>query len=102
MSAVVLAELWSGASSVVDLGIVEALAGMFPVLTPTELDWIDSGRILTTIGMEERLEPARVRALHFDLLIALTACSHGARLVTSNRADFELIRSYREFRLEVW
>jgi hypothetical protein len=28
--------------------------------------------------------------------------AHGARLIASNRADFELIRSYRDFKLEVW
>jgi predicted nucleic acid-binding protein len=43
-----------------------------------------------------------LRDLHFDVLIALTARSHGARLITSNRADFELLRKYRDFRLEVW
>jgi hypothetical protein len=38
----------------------------------------------------------------FDVLIALTARSHGARPITSNRADFELIREYREFKLKAW
>jgi predicted nucleic acid-binding protein len=47
-------------------------------------------------------EPKKLRELHFDLLIALTARAHGARLITSNRADFELIRKYRGFVLEVW
>jgi predicted nucleic acid-binding protein len=42
-----------------------------------------------------------VRDLHFDVLIALTARSNGARVITSNRADFELIREYRAFKLEV-
>jgi len=40
--------------------------------------------------------------LHFDLLIALTARSVGARLVTSNREDFELIAGYRKLQLEIW
>jgi predicted nucleic acid-binding protein len=44
----------------------------------------------------------KLRDLHFDVLIALTARSHGARLITSNRADFELIREHRDFKLEVW
>jgi predicted nucleic acid-binding protein len=44
----------------------------------------------------------KLRGLHFDVLIALTPRTHGARLITSNRADFELIREYREFKLEVW
>jgi predicted nucleic acid-binding protein len=36
------------------------------------------------------------------VLIALTARNYGAKLITSNRADFELIREYRDFNLEVW
>jgi predicted nucleic acid-binding protein len=36
------------------------------------------------------------------VLIALTARTSGARLITPNRADFELIREYRDFKLEVW
>jgi predicted nucleic acid-binding protein len=48
------------------------------------------------------LSPQQLRDLHFDVLIALTARAHGARLITSNRADFELIRAYREFTLEIW
>jgi predicted nucleic acid-binding protein len=47
-------------------------------------------------------EPHKLRDLHFDMLIALTARANGARLITSNRADFELIRNYRDFKLEVW
>jgi len=43
-----------------------------------------------------------LRDLHFDVLIALTARSYGARLITSNRADFELISSYKKVDLEIW
>jgi len=48
------------------------------------------------------LAPQQLRDLHFDVLIALTARAHGARLITSNRSDFELIRAYRAFALEIW
>jgi predicted nucleic acid-binding protein len=44
----------------------------------------------------------KLRDLHFDVLIALTARSHGARLISSNRADFETIQSHCKFQLEVW
>ena len=50
----------------------------------------------------EAIHPAKLRDLHFDVLIALTARSHGARLITTNRKDFELIARYRKFHLEVW
>jgi hypothetical protein len=32
----------------------------------------------------------------------MTARAHGAKLITPNRGDFELIREVREFELEVW
>ena len=44
----------------------------------------------------------KLRDLHFDVLIALTARSYGARLITSNRVDFEVIDRYRKVRLEIW
>ena len=102
MSSVVLAELWGGASSLLDINCLELLGKIFPVLTPTGTDWQESGRLLAMIGSDKRLEAAQVRDLHFDLLIALTARAHGAKLITSNRVNFELIRGYRDFGLEVW
>lgn len=46
--------------------------------------------------------PEKLRGLRFDVLIALTARSHGARLITSNHHDFDLIRRHRKFHLELW
>jgi predicted nucleic acid-binding protein len=99
---VVLAELWRGASSPVDRRVVEALEKNHPILTPTEKNWLDSGQVLARVRKDKGFEAAKLRNLHFDVLIALTARSHGARLITSNGADFELIREYRDFKLEVW
>jgi predicted nucleic acid-binding protein len=48
------------------------------------------------------LTPGKLRDLHFDVLIALTARSHGATLITSDRSDFALIHQYRKFELEFW
>jgi predicted nucleic acid-binding protein len=50
----------------------------------------------------KRFSPEKLRDLHFDVLIALTARNYGATIITSNRADFELIRRYKEFYLEIW
>lgn len=58
--------------------------------------------ILAKVQVDRGFEPHKLRELHFDVLIALTARSHGAKVITSNRAGFELIREYREFELEVW
>jgi predicted nucleic acid-binding protein len=99
---VVLAELWRGATSPVDRQILQALEKNHPILTPTEKNWLESGKILAKIQADNGFDPRKLRELHFDVLIALTARSHGAKVITSNRADFELIREYREFELEIW
>jgi predicted nucleic acid-binding protein len=101
-SSVVLAELWRGTSSRRDRDFLLQLEKNHPVLTPTEGNWLESGRLLGRIRAEKGIEASRLRALHFDVLIALTARSHGARLVTSNRADFQMIHHYRSFQLVVW
>jgi predicted nucleic acid-binding protein len=101
-SAVVLAELWRGATDAAERKFLLALTKNYPILTPTENNWIESGEILACIRRDRGFASAKLRDLHFDVLIALTARSHGARLITTNRTDFELIHRYREFKLEVW
>ena len=101
-SAVVLAELWRGAIDTAERKLLMALARNHPVLTPTEQNWIESGEILARIRADRGFAPAKLRDLHFDVLIALTPRSHGARLITTNRTNFELIHRYRAFHLEVW
>jgi len=101
-SAVVLAELWRGATTAVDRKAVAALERAHPILTPTLNDWLESGHLLAEIRDDKGFEPAKLRSLHFDVLIAFTARNYGAKIITSNRADFELIREYRDFKLEVW
>ncbi len=101
-SSVVLAELWRGATKSAEQSFLKELEKNHPLLTPSEANWVESGRILGKIRADKGYPPAKLRDLHFDVLIALTARSHGTRLITSNRADFELIRAYRSFSLEVW
>ncbi len=101
-SSVVLAELGRGATRAVEREFLEALRRNHPVLTPTEKNWLESGQILGRIYKDKGFTPDKLRDLHFDVLIALTARSHGARLITSDRADFELISAYRRLELEVW
>ncbi len=57
------------------------------------------------IKYERGVAPEKLRNLHFEVLIALTARSHGARLVISDRVDFELTSSYtaaKGLSLEIW
>jgi predicted nucleic acid-binding protein len=101
-SSVVLAELWRGATKNQEHKFIEALARNHPILTPTEKNWLESGQILGKIYAFKKFGPDKLRDLHFDVLIALTARSHGALLVTSNRTDFEMISSYKNLQLEIW
>lgn len=101
-SAVVLAELWRGATTQSEREFLRALGKNHPVLTPTEGNWLESGQILAKMRTEHGYTAEKLRDLHFDVLIALTARSHGARLITSNRADFEIIHRHCKFQLEIW
>lgn len=87
-SSVVLAELWRGAASDIDRKTIESMERKYPLLTPTENNWLESGQILSTVQHDHGFQPHKLRDLHFDVLIALTVRSHGARLITSNRAGF--------------
>jgi len=102
MSSVVLAELLRGVAGPAEYKFLSGLARNQPILTPTEKNWLESGEILARIRADHGFQPHKLRHLHFDVLIALTARSHGARLITTNRADFELISRYRQIKLEVW
>jgi predicted nucleic acid-binding protein len=101
-SSVVLAELMRGVIGPAEHKFLRALARNYPILTPTQKNWLESGEILASIRADQGLEPHKLRDLHFDVLIALTAQSQGARLITTNRTDFELINRYRQIKLEVW
>lgn len=101
-SSVVLAELLRGATRDEEQHFVAALAKNHPILTPTEKNWLESGTILSKIHKAKGWSPEKMRDVHFDVLIALTARNYGATVITSNRADFELIMSFKPYNLEVW
>src|SRR5215469_2664027 len=101
-SAVVLAELWRGARKPGEREFLRALQRNHPIFSPTAGNWLESGQLLAKIGAAQGFTSEKLRELHFDVLIALTARSHGARLITSNRADFEMIYKHYKFKLEIW
>jgi predicted nucleic acid-binding protein len=102
MSSVVLAELLRGVVGPAERNFLRSLVRNHPILTPTERNWLESGEILASIRAGHGFAPNKLRDLHFDVLIALTARSNGARLITTNRRDFGLINGYRKIQLEVW
>jgi predicted nucleic acid-binding protein len=101
-SSVVLSELARGATKEVEKDFVRILAKNHPILTPTEKNWLESGELLSKMYRDNGFTPEKLRDLHFDVLIALAARNYGATVITSNKADFELIRAYKNFNLEIW
>jgi predicted nucleic acid-binding protein len=101
-SAIVLSELLRGATKAGELAFIKSLSKNHPIMTPTEKNWIESGEVLGKIYRDKGFGPEKLRDLHFDVLIALSARNSSATIITSNRGDFELIKKYREFALEVW
>lgn len=101
-SSVVLSELARGAVKETEKVFVKTLAKNHPILTPTERNWLESGEILSGIYIDKGFSPEKLRDLHFDVLIALTARNYGATVISSNKTDFELLKGFKDFHLEVW
>jgi predicted nucleic acid-binding protein len=102
VSAVVVAELARGARSRPALRFVDQLARHRPLVTPAEGDWVRSGAIVRGFVERHGFEVGKLRDLHFDTLIALTARRIGAHLITCNVRDFRLIREALAFKLIGW
>lgn len=101
-SSVVLAEIYRGCRTEEERAQIDELAKNFPLITPTDKNWIESGVLLSKLGKKQGYSPDKLRDLHFDVLIALTARNIGARVITVNRRDFEEIQKLKDFKLICW
>jgi predicted nucleic acid-binding protein len=99
---VVIHELLRGARRPEEREFALALSRRLRLYTPSDRVWLDSARVVAQLAAAKGYDNRKVRDLSFDALIALTARSIGATVVTLNRQDFEEIRSYRRFRLLCW
>ena len=99
---VVIHELLRGAKRQAEREFALDLAANLRLYTPTERIWQDSGEIVARIAAAKNYEKRKIQELSFDVLIALTARSIGATVVTLNRQDLEDIRQHRRFRLISW
>jgi predicted nucleic acid-binding protein len=86
----------------VELRFVAELSRKVKILTPTGRHWIESAEILSRIRRTKGYDPNKLRALAFDVLIALSARDIGATLVTCNREDFAEIRKHTAFNVVYW
>lgn len=101
-SSVVLHELLRGARTRVELRFVRDLLRHCRVVTPTERHWIQAADILRLVRDRERYDTNKIRELAFDVLIALSARSIGATVITCNESDFRTIRHHLAFQVAYW
>ena len=99
---VVVHELLRGAKRSEEREFALDLAANLRLYTPTEHIWQDSGDTVARIADKKHYEKRKIQELSFDVLIALTARSIGATVITLNTEDFEDIRQYKQFRLVSW
>ena len=104
MSAVVLMELFAGAHALKDRRLVRRLQSAFDkadrVLTPTEKVLVEAGHTLRLLAEREGYSGSS-RGIAQDVLIALSARSIGAAVVTQNARDFRAIARVRPFDLQI-
>jgi len=101
-SSVVLHELLCGARAATERKFVFELSRRCQVLTPTEQQWLRAAEILLRLRRQEHYEVAKLRHLAFDVLIALSARSIGASVITTNHEDFRAIQCELPFHLLCW
>jgi predicted nucleic acid-binding protein len=105
LSAVVLMELRAGAFDVRTRRVIHDLEGKFissgRVLTPTAAIYAEAGDVLRRLQSERGYNLKRGHPIVNDVLIALSARSMGATVVTQNAADFRAIQGIRGFPLRV-
>jgi predicted nucleic acid-binding protein len=103
LSAVVLMELRAGAHTREGRQAVDRLVRSYVaggrLLAPTHAVFDRAGSVLRRLKLAGR--EVRSASLVNDVLVALTARSIGASVVTGNAADFKAIREAERFELEL-
>jgi predicted nucleic acid-binding protein len=100
-SSVVAQELLSGVTSDDGRKNVETILRPFErvgrVVTPGHGIWKDAGEILSMLRREKPNLRTKLSQMINDTLIAMSARSIGATVITLNSSDFEAIKSVRSF-----
>jgi predicted nucleic acid-binding protein len=91
LSAIVLMELQAGAFSAEDQRLLLQLTRAFTA----------AGHVLRGLQSTQGYNVSTAGSLINDVLIALSARSIGATVVTQNERDFRAIQSVRRFKLEL-
>jgi predicted nucleic acid-binding protein len=105
LSAVVLMELRAGADSRGDRRLVQRLAAAFEragrILTPTRALFAEAGDTLRRLRVEAGYNISGRHSVANDVLVALSARSIGATVVTQNERDYRAIERVSSFRLTI-
>ena len=100
-SSVVLLELYTGALEREEKKLITKMGRDLGIINPTPLNWIESGTILNGLIKRYGFGYRKIRDLVNDTLIAMSARSNGATVITNNGDDFEIIKKFRHFNLMV-
>lgn len=105
-SSVVVQELLAGTRTLQHrrqaLALYEPFERVRRIVSPTHAVWKDAGRVIAAVALKRPdLRSLLGHGFLNDLLIALSARSIGANVLTRNAEDFRLIRNFRAFSLEV-
>ena len=105
LSTVVVLELYAGAFSLRDRRVLRGVVAAFNradrLLVPSGAVWEDAGHVLRTLQTSRGHAGTGYPSLVNDVLIALSARSIGASVVTSNARDFAAIGGIRPFKLTI-
>jgi predicted nucleic acid-binding protein len=103
LSAVVLMELAAGAFSVRDRRLVHEVKSAFAkagrILAPAVSIYEEAGEVLRRLQELRGYTVASAYGLVNDVLIALSARSIGATVITQNERDFVAIQTIRPFKM---
>jgi predicted nucleic acid-binding protein len=104
LSAVVLEELYAGASGRVQQSL-ERMEREFDrmkrILVPNLSDWTEAGRVLARLAAKYGYEKIGQGRLANDALIAMSAARMGIGIITTNQRDFDRLAEFRAFEWEV-
>jgi len=103
MSAVVIEELYAGASDNNTIKLLDRLYGTFEnlgrLIAPDALDWKKTGKVIAKLGQKYGFEEKFLTKITNDVLIALSARKIGAVVVTFNIKDFSRIKEFVDFEI---
>ena len=105
LSSIVLMELYAGVRKPKDKGQLDQLVRAFQrtnrIITRSIENYREAGQIMERLQHRQGVQIKKMIGLSHDILIALTARTIGATVVTANRQDFETLQGICPFHLQV-